>query len=131
MITLKKAKKKAWKQCSLYIRLKNSDKNGFGECYTCGKRVHHKKANAGHGIAGRTNSVLFDERIIRFQCVGCNIWGNGQYPVFTRKLIEEMGMKAYDKIVSQSGTVKKYTLTDYEEIEHIYKEKVKKLMEGR
>lgn len=115
-----KFKKKAWKAFSLYIRLKDADKQGMVVCYTCDKPYHYKRTNAGHGISGRNNSILFEEKIVRVQCVGCNIWGGGKYSVFTRKLIDELGLKGYDKIVSQSRTAVKFTVNNYLEIEQEY-----------
>ncbi len=120
-ITLKKAKKKAWSAFSLWIRKSNMNDMGFVTCYTCDKSVFYKQANAGHGIGGRNNAILFDERIVKPQCVGCNIWGRGQYQVFTRKLIGELGLKTYDKIVKNSSNSVKYSIQDYLNIEANYK----------
>lgn len=125
-ITLKKAKEKAWKAFSIFIRSKDS-KNGFNACYTCNKLKNIKEMNAGHGIGGRNNAVLFDERIVKPQCVGCNIWGRGQYQVFTRKLIQELGLNVYDEIVKNSSNPVKYRASDYLEFEEAYKEKLKEL----
>jgi len=65
---MKKAKKKAWIQFSRYIRLKYA-KNGFVKCYTCSTVKHWKEMQAGHGIGGRSNAVLFNEDIVRPQCL--------------------------------------------------------------
>lgn len=127
--TLGKAKKKAWDAFSLWVRMRNvtNQNMGFVNCYTCEKSYHYKNMNAGHGIGGRNNAVLFDEAIVRPQCVGCNIWGRGQYQVFTRKLIGELGLEAYDEIVKHSSDPVKYKVADYEEIEQRYKRKLEEL----
>jgi len=125
-ITISKAKAKAWKAFSLYIRLKDSV-DGVNECYTCGKIFPIKKLQAGHGIGGRNNAVLFMEDIVKPQCVGCNMFANGRYAVFTRKLIDELGLDGYDEIVRQSNEIVKYTLSDYLELEKFYKNIVKDL----
>ncbi len=126
MKTFKLAKSKAWKSFSLYIRTLNSV-DGVNECYTCGKVIKVNHLQAGHGIAGRNNSILFSEEIVKPQCVGCNLYGRGQYAKFTRKLIDELGLDQYDEIVRQSNRIVKYTLEDYQRIEQEYKEKLNEL----
>lgn len=113
-------KKKAWSEFSRWIRLSNAV-DEFVTCYTCGNSKHYKKMHAGHGIGGRSNSVLFNEKIVKPQCVGCNIFANGRYAVFTRKLIDELGLKGYDEIVKKANTIVRYKLNDYKEIREKYK----------
>ena len=125
-ITKSDAKARAWKQFSLYIRLKGSE-DGRNRCYTCDKVKLIKEMNAGHGIGGRNNSVLFLEDVVKPQCVGCNIWGRGQYQIFTRKLIDELGMENYDAIVASCRIPVQYKTSDYLEIEELYKNKIKEL----
>lgn len=120
-LSLSQAKKRAWKAYSLYIRLKDADPQGMVTCYTCDKKYHYKKMNAGHGIAGRTNSILFEDKIVRCQCAGCNIWGGGKYSIFTRKLIDELGLNGYDVMITQSRQTKKYTVQELLDIEEKYK----------
>jgi hypothetical protein len=125
-LTLSKAKARAWKQFSLWVRLSNAE-DELVMCYTCEKILPYKKTNAGHGIGGRNNAILFEERIVKPQCFGCNIWGRGQYQIFTRKLIDELGLEEYDQIVFRSRLPIKYTIQDYLDIEAEYKEKIKVL----
>lgn len=116
-----KTKAKAWSAFSLYIRTKYADEDGLVACYTCGKRAEIKNMQAGHGIGGRNNAVLFMEDIVKPQCMGCNVFGRGQYARFTRKLIDELGMDRYDEIVKDSNKTVKYKLADYMEIEEKYR----------
>ena len=125
--TLSKAKKGAWKAFSLFIRTKGS-KNGQNTCYTCSKVFPIKKLQAGHGIGGRNNAVLFNEDLVRPQCIGCNMFAHGRYAVFTRRLINELGIKAYDELVLESNQVVKYTVSDYEELERFYKAEYEKMI---
>lgn len=111
-------KKKAWAAFSQYMRLKYADHRGYDTCYTCGKQALWKSMQAGHGIGGRNNSILFEERLVKPQCVGCNVFGRGQYRVFTRKLIAELGLDQYDELVTQSTKLVKLTP---EHLENLYK----------
>ncbi len=73
---LKLAKKKAWDQFSIYIRTRDCIRfrNSLteGMCVTCKREYSFKQLCAGHFIPGRTNAVLFDDRIVYTQCMGCN-----------------------------------------------------------
>ena len=128
-ITKKSLKKKTWKVFSQYIRLKYADEDGYVTCYTCGKRLFWKKAQAGHAIGGRTNSVLFDEELVRPQCKRCNIFLGGNYQVFITKLIKENGFAWWEKKLRNSAKVKKYSIEDLENLYEYYSEKVKQLKE--
>lgn len=133
-LTLSQAKKKAWIKFSLYIRKlhecyeANSDQHdGFAQCYTCEKWFPLSKLQAGHGIPGRNNAVLFLEEVVKPQCVGCNIFQHGRLDVFTQKLIKELGQEEYDNMQRLSNMVVKYTVNDYLDIEKSYKEKLEAL----
>ena len=121
---LRSAKKKAWDAFSLWIRTSNIGNDGLIPCYTCGKRHPLKEMSAGHAIGGRNNQILFDERIVKPQCVGCNVWGRGQYQIFAYKLIKELGMGVFEDILAHSKEEKKYKVYDYEELEQKYKDKL-------
>ena len=125
-----KAKVLAWTAFSKYIRQKGVREDGMIKCYTCGKRKDFKEMSAGHGIGGRNGAILFLEEIVKPQCAGCNIFGRGQYQVFTRKLIDELGLTRYDEIVTESRIIKKFTVADYMAIEDTYKKKVDEILKG-
>ena len=119
--TLKKAKKKAWDVFSVYIRKpKNGDENQ--QCYTCGAIKKWQEMDAGHGISGRNNAVLFLEAVVKPQCQQCNRFKHGELHIFTRKLIEELGLEQYDELLRGSNLVVKYSVQDYLQIEQKYKE---------
>ena len=114
--SLKSLKNKAWKLCSEYVRRKDADEGGFVGCYTCGTSLHWKlEAQAGHAIGGRNNAVLFDVDILRPQCVACNVFRRGNYPVFTAKLIRENGLEWFEQKLIASRQAVKISRTDYEE----------------
>lgn len=126
-VSISKLKKKAWALCSQYIRIKYADRNGYDTCYTCGTRKMWKAMQAGHGIGGRNNAVLFMEEVIRPQCAGCNIWGRGKYSIFAEKLIGEYGAKKYAHLVFMSNKPNPLKVVDYEAFIDIYKRKLKEL----
>jgi len=89
--------------------------------------MHWKESQAGHAIGGRHGAVLLDISIIKNQCVGCNVFGRGNYPVFTTKLIEEKGMDWWKKKLEQSRQVRKWSRVELEEFIETYKEKLNAL----
>lgn len=113
-------KKKAWAEFSRYIRKSHADELGWVKCYTCGNTGLWNKFQAGHGIGGRNNAVLFMEEVVRVQCVGCNVFGRGQYRIFKRKLIEELGIDEYDRLVKESNKVVQFKEKDFIELEKKY-----------
>ena len=126
-VSISKLKKKAWDMFSLYIRTKY-DHEGDLLCYTCGKQGTIKTMQAGHGIAGRNNAVLFEEDLVRPQCVGCNLFGGGKYAIFMDKLIKEYGENKFANLVRMSALTFQYKAKDYQDIYETYKQKLQDLL---
>jgi len=118
-----KIKSKAWKEFSRYIRLRDSDDNGIATCVTCNKKAHWSDMDAGHGISGRNNSVLFHEDLCAAQCKACNIFKKGNYEVYALKLIEKHGLVEYRRFLSLKNAVLKLSEYDLQVIYQLYKEK--------
>jgi len=117
---LKKLKDNCWKLCSLYIRQSAADQNGYAKCYTCGTVKLWKELQAGHGIGGRTNAILFESKIIKPQCQSCNIGRGGNYEVFVMKLIKEIGLEEYERILQLKRQPKKFTLDELENLQDYF-----------
>ncbi len=116
-------KKKAWDMFSKYIRKSAIPPGLVGtiSCYTCGNQNLWQAMDAGHGIEGRNNAVLFMEEVVKPQCRQCNIFKHGNLRRFTRKLIEELGIKRYDKLVVLSNQIIQYKSQDFRNIYEKYK----------
>lgn len=125
--TLTYYKKRANASFSKYIRQKYADIDGYTTCYTCNKFAHWKDLQAGHGIAGRNNAVLYMEEVVRPQCVGCNMYGGGKYSIFTEKLIDELGLERYGELVKLANQTVQFKIFNYQEIEEKYENKIKEL----
>jgi hypothetical protein len=110
--TLSQLKKRAWKLLSEVIRAEEVAREEVCRCYTCGVMDLSKYMQAGHAIPGRTGAVLLDEEIIRPQCYRCNVALRGNYQQFIYKLIRENGMEWWEKKLSESRQVKKWTRSD-------------------
>lgn len=109
------------------VRRSAADKNGDVFCYTCNKKMHWKESQAGHGIGGRTGSVLLDRDILRPQCVGCNVFKRGEYPVFVTKLIRENGLDWWEDKLSSSKQVTKWNRAELEVLIESFKHELESL----
>lgn len=123
--SLKALKKKCWSLTSELVRRLDADEGGTTRCYTCSKAIHWKtEAQAGHAIGGRHNAVLLDLEILRPQCVPCNVFKRGNYPIFTTKLIKENGMEWWEAKLEASRRIVKYTRPDLEALILVLKTKL-------
>jgi hypothetical protein len=84
-------KAKLDKVFSKYIRIRNTDENGYGECVTCAKCIHWKDGDAGHFITRAALSTRFEPRNVHLQCKGCNSFGNGMQYLHGKKIDEMYG----------------------------------------
>jgi hypothetical protein len=122
--SLRLLKAKCWKLFSEYIRRKDADEGGTVYCYTCRKPIFWKEAHAGHFVPGRTNAVLFNEAVVKPQCVGCNIFRGGAYHDFTLRMVDEVGREKVDELLALRHKVVKFTRSDIEEMIETYKGKL-------
>lgn len=133
-----KAKDKAWTAFSIYIRtrdcLRFSGSPDLGKCVTCNTVRPFKELQAGHFIQGRSNSVLFDERIVYTQDYSCN--GNppfgkgGNYVEYYVFMLEEWGQIMIDEFRALKHQTKIYKLYDYIALEQEFKAKTKELLDA-
>ena len=90
----------AWNRFSQHTRVKRClETTGFpfvGICVTCGKKFHISYLDCGHCIAGRSNSLLFNERRVDIQCRHCNRVRNGRLKKFQRILAQRYYPEAND-----------------------------------
>tara|TARA_R110000868_G_scaffold5902_1_gene34341 strand:+ start:50 stop:436 length:387 start_codon:yes stop_codon:yes gene_type:complete len=106
---------------SQYIRLKDS-KDGIGTCVTCGKQDHWKNLQAGHFQSRKFYSIRWDERNVKIQCSGCNIFRYGEQFKFSLYL----GNKLSEELLAESRVIRKFTNVELEEMIQKYSQRLKK-----
>jgi hypothetical protein len=125
-------KKKAWKAFSDYIRTRDSlattETREKCKCITCGRVVDYKDIQAGHAIAGRHNSILFDKELVNGQCKFCNGYGGGRYAEYSLWFISKYGLEKWKEKVELSREVIQYRKSDYIRIYEEYKRKLEELL---
>ena len=127
MKPVSKLKKKLDKYFSLFIRLKDADKNGYNFCYTCNKRDYYKYLQNGHFISRKYLATRYEEQNCRPQCPACNVFRYGEQYRFGQKL----GKKIAEDLQLKSKTTVKLMAIDYEEKITYYKAAVKKLLKAK
>ena len=110
---------------SQWVRLSNSDYRGFCRCVTCGKEGHWKTGGiqAGHFISRKHYSTRWDERNVKPQCVGCNMFRAGEQYQYSLYLGNKLSKELYE--LSQNIT--KFTNIELEEMISDYSNRLKKL----
>lgn len=121
-------KKMLDKVFSEYVRISNSDKNGYCICVTCGKKDHYKSMQNGHYISRQHLAVRYDETNCHVQCVGCNIFRGGNYTAYALYMLDNYGEEKLQWLEQQKHIITKYY--PYEERIEYYKSKVKELLKN-
>ena len=132
---LKAEKQHTWRVFSEMIRRDGAyqhsgDPDGNVPCYTCNKIAHWKELQAGHGLAGRNNGILFEEKVVKPQCVSCNLYAGGKPDEFHAKLVEEYGAEEFQRLVQQKHTPRRFSVSDLQEMRESYKERIRRLLES-
>ena len=108
---------------SQYIRLRYA-KNEIAECYTCDKKDHYKKLQAGHFASRRHYSTRWNEYNVQVQCYSCNIGMQGLQFEFGKRLNKEYGDGFAEKLLIESKQVVKFTDNDLKDMIQHYKNKL-------
>lgn len=117
--------KKTEKACNEFIRFRDPD-----ICISCG--VTHSSAwQAGHYVSvGGNKTIRYHEDNIHKQCVQCNMFKGSNATEYRIRLIEKIGIERVEFLESWHSPVK-MTREAAEEIEAMYKDKLKKLKSER
>ena len=123
--SIRALKKKAWQLLSQAIRLERRGPDGKVECVTCRVRLPWNRGmQAGHFIDGRFNAILFDERGIHPQCMGCNVMLNGRKEEYWVYMEETQGRDVIDELRRLRNTDRKFTAETLETIIRVYQSRI-------
>ena len=128
---ISKLKKDLDKWFSLYVRLRYATTEGMTQCVTCGDVKHYKSMHCGHFMSRVHHSTRWHEDNCEVQCIGCNLYKQGQQYLFSVHIDNKHGEGTADELEFLSRTTVKYMRCDYEEqIEH-YKNTVRQLINDK
>lgn len=87
-VSISVLKKKADKVFSEFIRQRDK-----GVCFTCGCVKDWKQQQNGHYVSRGCLPLRYREDNCHCQCVACNVFKNGNYTVYSLKMIEKYGVE--------------------------------------
>ncbi len=114
--TPKKLKDKCDKLMSIYIRLRYSNDDGWLKCYTCDNVKSWKEMQNGHFVSRTHLSTRWLSKNCRPQCMPCNVWKNGNYDVYSLRLVEECGSGVLEELNRLRNETVKMGLPAYREL---------------
>jgi len=118
-------KRKADALWSQYIRLRDADKDGMVKCISCDKVGYWKTMQNGHFVSRSSSSLRFDEENCNAQCVGCNMFKQGNQYAYAIALDLKYGDGTAKKLHDKRFETHKWTVPELEEIIHDAKEAIK------
>ncbi len=119
--------KKLWDAFSLYIRLRDSDENGYCTCFTCGRVDLYKYMDCGHGIGRQHLGVKYNEKNNHAQCKVCNGFEGGKREMYKIKMDEKYGKGTWELMEVLGRKPSKMGRFEFEQLAVYYTNKVKEL----
>ncbi len=107
---------------SQYVRRRDSNLDGYVECATCGTCKPVKQMQNGHFQSRGKYPTRWHEHNTGPQCVGCNMFKQGEQYKMSKYLDEKYGEGTADKMVRLSNTTAKFSDADLLEMIEHYKE---------
>jgi hypothetical protein len=101
---------------SQYIRKSYANDFGMAECYTCNKVLHYKDLQNGHFISRGHMNTRWDEANCRPQCVGCNVFMNGNYTEYSYRLLKEIGECGMDELMEKKKEMRQFSIQELQEL---------------
>jgi hypothetical protein len=101
-------KKKLDRVFSIFIR-----KRDKGVCFTCDKKLPWKQQQNGHYISRGVLILRWDERNCNCQCVGCNIFKNGNMAEYAIRLMKKHGPAILVDLDREKWKILKMSRQDY------------------
>lgn len=122
---------KLWKAFSEYIRLRDSDENGFCKCFTCGRIKFWKDCDCGHGIPRQHKATKYNEKNNHAQCKHCNGFEGGMREAYKKEMDRRYGEGTWDRMLIASKSTFKISRFDIEMMTKYYQEEAKKLKQSK
>ena len=108
---------------SIYIRKRDSNNEGYGQCCTCGEWLYWKNGDAGHYISRKHNNTRYHERNVHLQCRKCNRGGE-RGASYAKFLVEKYGPDILNELSCLEHKTKRWFVWELEELIEQYKEKL-------
>lgn len=124
-------KGKLWRIFSKFIRLRDSNEDGYCTCFTSGKVIFWKSAQAGHFMSRKFNSTFVHEKNVHAQSAYDNLYLSGAQYVYGKNLDLKYGEGTADYLVKLSKEEKRFTAPELNELITYYTAEVKRLAQEK
>jgi hypothetical protein len=125
--TMSKLKKKLDSVFSQYIRLRDSNNDGYFNCITCEKRVFWKEGHNCHYWPRNISNTRYDEQNCNAGCLNCNLFDKAHHARYARALQNKYGNRILEELELKARLLRQLKVVDYEEMIECYKGEVKQL----
>jgi len=130
--TVSQLLKQATLHFNLYIRLRDTDENGYGKCISSGRtiKIPDRNSHAGHYIAhGSCSALRYNEDNVHLQSLSDNYFKSGNQLEYRKNLKRKIGAEKLEELENALSIKKpfrwdRFTLIDLVET---YKAKSKAL----
>lgn len=130
--SISKLKKELDKWFSLFIRLRAADDLGQVKCFTCSKIANYKNGmQCGHFQSRKFLSTRFDLKNCQIQCVGCNMFKQGEQYKFAINLNAKFGEGTAEDLELKTKMIVKISRQEYKDYISYYKHIVKNLKKDK
>ena len=110
--TVARLKKEADRLYSIKLRQSASNSRGFVKCYTCSVTKNWKEMQCGHYEYRSHNATRFYEKNTKVQCVGCNVFKQGNMPAYALALIEKYGPGILAELSREKQKIKQFSVPE-------------------
>lgn len=119
--------KKLWPVFSEFIRLRDSNENGYCKCITCPNIRYFRQMDCGHGVSRQHMAIKYDETNNHAQCKICNYHKKGNPKEYKIAVDKKYGKGTWDDLEIKSRTVQKLGSFEFNVMLQYYKGEVEKL----
>lgn len=112
---------------SLYIRLRDTDENGYFKCPTCGRILPWEKADCSHYWSRSHKSTRWNEDNCVAECSYCNRFDSSHLDGLGRFLKKKLGEQRFEMLHWLHNQPKKYSEFELAELVKMYRKKIVQL----
>jgi hypothetical protein len=132
-VSTNKLVKKAEKFVNEYVRLRDSDDNGYFRCISCGGIKPRHECDAGHYFSKTISIVRFDDRNLNAECHSCNFHDPNHLIGYKKNLIEKIGIYDFEVLENKAAGRDnfKWDRSELIDIIEAYSQKAKQLKKSK
>lgn len=112
---------------SLFIRLRDCDDKGIVVCPLCWAKITRKQAQNMHFITRACFLYRYDEENCHSGCMRCNVFLNGNYIVYTRRMQHKYWVAKVDEMINNRFMIFKIPTQQLVEMIDYYSNKVREI----